>query len=407
MRVLVVNCGSSTLKFELTEVMDGAAHSGGRRLASGVIDSIGGRATIELRAEGRDAFQEVVDLTDHAEATRRVLGWMDAIGFPGAGRLDAVGHRVVHGGDRFVRPTIIDGQVLEAIDALSDLAPLHNEPSLNAIRAAREVLGVDIPMVAVFDTAFHRSMPERASGYAIPPALAEKHGVRRYGFHGIAHQYMTERYAAITGRTLDRAKIITLQLGNGCSATAVENGRSVDTSMGFTPLEGLMMGTRSGDVDPSLAGFLARKEGVDLEEVEGWLNRRSGLLGVSGRSGDMRKLLESEMEGDRRAALAVDMFCYRVRKQIGAYLAALGGAEAIIFGGGIGENAAAVRARICAGMEWCGLMLDPERNAAAIGSEALISADGAAIHLYVTPVDEAAIIASETIRCLRQRGRGA
>lgn len=407
MRVLVINCGSSTLKFELTEVANQAAHSRGRRLASGVIDSIGGRAAVELQAEGREALHEVADLADHAGAARRVLGWMDGTGLLAAGGLDAVGHRVVHGGDRFVRPTLIDGEVLEAIEALGDLAPLHNEPSLNAIRAAREVLGRDVPMVAVFDTAFHRAMPERASGYAIPPAMAEKHGVRRYGFHGIAHKYMTERYAAITGTPLDGVKLITLQLGNGCSATAVENGRSVDTSMGFTPLEGLMMGTRSGDVDPSLAGFLARREGVDFEEVEGWLNRRSGLLGVSGRSGDMRKILEAETQGDKRAGLAVDMFCYRVRKQVGAYLAALGGAEAVVFGGGIGENAAAVRARICAGMEWCGLILDAGRNAAAIGSEARISADGAAIHAYVTPVDEAAIIASETVRCLRQHKRGA
>jgi acetate kinase len=407
MRVLVINCGSSTLKFELTETSNDPAHNGRGRLASGVIDSIGGRATIELRAKGHEVVHEGADLADHAGAVRRVLGWMDAMGLTGADGLDAVGHRVVHGGDRFVRPTIIDSQVVDAIEALSDLAPLHNEPSLNAIRAAREVLGEDTPMVAVFDTAFHRSMPERASGYAIPPALAEKHGVRRYGFHGIAHQYMTERYAAIRGTSIDRVKLVTLQLGNGCSATAVENGRSVDTSMGFTPLEGLMMGTRSGDVDPSLAGFLARKEGVAHEEVEGWLNRRSGLLGVSGRSRDMRKLLEAEMQGDGRAALAVDMFCYRVRKQIGAYLAALGGAEAIMFGGGIGENAATVRARVCADMEWCGLTLDPERNAAAIGAEAMISADSSAIRVYVTPVDEAAIIASETIRCLHQQGRSA
>jgi acetate kinase len=407
MRVLVINCGSSTLKFELMETSDGAGDSRGRRLASGVLDSIGGRATIELRAEGREVVHEGADLADHTEAARRVLGWMDVSGLLGARGLDAVGHRVVHGGDRFVRPTIIDGQVIEAIEALSDLAPLHNEPSLNAIRAAREVLGQGVPMVAVFDTAFHRAMPEHASGYAIPRALAEKHGVRRYGFHGIAHQYMAERYAAIRGKTPDGVTIITLQLGNGCSATAVKDGRSVDTSMGFTPLEGLMMGTRSGDVDPSLAGFLARREGVDHEEVEGWLNKRSGLLGVSGRSNDMRELLEAEEQGDTRAALAVDMFCYRVRKQIGAYLAALGGAEAVVFGGGIGENAAAVRARICAGMEWCGLMLDAERNAAAIGSEARISADSAAVHAYVTPVDEAAIIASETIRCLRQQGSGA
>jgi acetate kinase len=249
-------------------------------------------------------------------------------------------------------------------------------------------------------------MPERASRYAIPQELAAKHHIWRYGFHGLAHRYMTERYVAITSTPMARVKLITLQLGNGCSATAVEGGRSLDTSMGFTPLEGLMMGTRSGDVDPSLVAFLARREGVSVEAVEGWLNTRSGLLGVSGRSRDMRELLEAERQGDHRAALAVEMFCYRVRKCIGAYLSVLGGAHAIVFGGGIGENAPTVRARICVGMDWCGLTLDQDRNAATIGVEERISADYAKVHAYVIPVDEAVIIARDTAGCLRHQRRG-
>jgi acetate kinase len=397
MKILVINCGSSTLKFQLIET-DGDTT---RRLAGGVVDRIGGRANIDFAPADGEPHRETEAVGDHDQATRRVLAWLDSVGLLGG--LDGVGHRVVHGGDRFLEPTLIDDEVVAAIEALTDLAPLHNAPSLRAIRAARAVLGPGVPMVATFDTAFHRTLPERASRYAIPPDLADRHRVRRYGFHGLAHRYMTERYAAITATPLERVKLVTLQLGNGCSATAVEGGRSVDTSMGFTPLEGLMMGTRSGDVDPSLAGYLARREGVDIDEAEAWLNTRSGLLGVSGRSSDMRELLDAEAGGDERAALAVDMFCYRVRKYVGAYLAGLGGANAVIFGGGIGENAPLVRARICAGMGWCGLTLDEERNARTVGSEGRTSTDDSRVHAYVIPVDEAAIIARDTVRCLHGR----
>jgi acetate kinase len=312
---------------------------------------------------------------------------------------------VVHGGDRFVEPTLIDDEVIDAIEGLGELAPLHNEPSLRAIRAVRAALGPSLPMVAVFDTAFHHTLPERAWRYAIPQELAAKHHIRRYGFHGLAHRYMTERYAAITATPLSRVRLVTLQLGNGCSATAVDGGRSVDTSMGLTPLEGLMMGTRCGDVDPSLVGFLARREAADVGEVEGWLNTRSGLVGVSGRSRDMRELLQAEQQGDARAALAVDMFCYRIKKYIGAYLAVLGGADAVVFGGGIGENASEVRARICAGLDWCGLILDQGRNARAVGFEDRISAPEAKVHAYVIPVDEAGLIAGDTVSCLRRHRR--
>lgn len=263
-----------------------------------------------------------------------------------------------------------------------------------------------VPMVAVFDTAFHRTMPEVARQYAIPADLAERHHIRRYGFHGIAHASLAEGYARGTGKSLNHERIITVQLGNGCSVTAIAEGRSVETSMGFTPLEGLVMGTRSGDVDASLVGFLAEREKVSTAEVERWLNERSGLLGLSGRSNDMRELLRAaEQEGDARAELAIDLFCYRVRKYLGGYLAVLEGADAIVFGGGIGENAPEVRKRICRNMGWCGIRVDHERNHAAgaikPGSAAKISTDDSRPAVYVVAADEETWIAKETARCVR------
>jgi acetate kinase len=364
------------------------------------VEEIGTQGTIDFTSESGESLQETAAIADHGQATQRVLAWLESSGLLEHDGFGAVGHRVVHGGSRFSEATVIDDEALSAIESVSDLAPLHNEPALRAIYAARVALGPKVPMVAVFDTAFHRALPKIASEYAIPGDLAAKHEIRRYGFHGIAHRYMTERYSVITSTPIEQAKLITLQLGNGCSVTAVSGGRSIDTSMGFTPLEGLMMGTRSGDLDPSLPGFLALREGVSVEEVEGWLNKQSGLLGVSGRSRDMRNLLDAAHQGDTRADLAVEMFCYRVRKYIGAYLAVLDGAEAVVFGGGIGENAAEVRARICAGMEWCGLRLDEDRNSKAVGSQGLISSDDATVHVYVIPVDEVVMIAREAARCL-------
>ncbi len=398
MKVLAINCGSSTLKFHLIDMAEEERPSGReRRLAHGIVDRIGGWGTVDFTREGDEPLLETMGVADHGEATRRVLNWLESHGFMEPDGLGAIGHRVVHGGEQLVEPTLIDDKVIDAIEALSNLAPLHNEPSLMAIRATRSALGPAVPMVAIFDTAFHHTMPERAYRYAIPQELAAKHHIRRYGFHGLAHRYMTERYAAITSTPLAEVSLVTLQLGNGCSATAVEGGFPMDTSMGFTPLEGLMMGTRSGDVDPSLAGFLARSEGLDVEEVGGWLNTQSGLLGVSGRTQDMRELLEAECQGDASAALAVEMFCYRVRKYIGAYMAVIGGTDAVVFGGGIGENAPAVRTRICAGMSWCGLILDQDRNSAAMGLEDRISDDDARLHAYVIPVD---------VNCLRHYRRG-
>jgi len=395
LRVLAVNCGSSTLKFKLVEV--------GRTtqpIAGGLVERIGDEhSSLTLSVE--DVItNEHTSAPDHEAAILVVLDRLISGEFPAP---EAFGHRVVHGGDRFAGPAVIDGDVISHIEALGELAPLHNGPSLAAIRASLRETSPPVPMVAVFDTAFHRTMPESASQYPVPRALAEKYAIRRYGFHGTAHSFMVERYCAITATPVEDTRLITLQLGNGCSATAVSNGRSVDTTMGFTPLEGLMMGTRSGSVDPSLVGFLARREGVDTSEVEEWLNKRSGLLGISGTSRDVRELLTAEEDGDGSAALALEMFCERVRKQIGAYLATLGGADAVVFGGGIGENAPLIRERVLGGMGWCGLDLDLARNASAVGVEARISAEDSKIHAYVVSVDEEIKIARETACLLGSR----
>ncbi len=403
MRVLAINCGSSTLKFQLLNLEEGGTVPGdSHKLADGMVDRIGGESSLRFIAPGKEEHHQASAVRDHGQAVRLVLDWLRSPGIAAEREPEAIGHRVVHGGDRFVEPTMINDEVMASVEAVSRLAPLHNEPSLLAIRAARAVLGTSVPMVAVFDTAFHCTIPQRASHYPIPHELATRYAIRRYGFHGIAHRYMMERFATITATLPEETKLITLQLGNGCSATAIDRGCSVDTSMGFTPLEGLMMGTRTGDLDPSLVAFLAREESVDIDQVDDWLNTRSGLLGVSGLSRDVRELLEAEQTGNARASLALDMFCYRVRKYIGAYLAALGGADAIVFGGGIGENSPAIRARVCDGLQWCGLVLDRERNALAIGAEGPIGAAVAGIQTYVIPVDEAAIIARDTVACLRQ-----
>jgi acetate kinase len=325
--------------------------------------------------------------------------------------VEAVGHRIVHGGERFQQAVRIDADVLAELEKVSELAPLHNPAGLAGVHGALTLLGTQVPMVAVFDTAFHHTLPTYASTYAIPQALAARHHSRRDGFHGLAHASLVAGYARATGKPLEAVHLVTLHLGNGCSAAAIRAGRSLDTSMGFTPLEGLVMGTRSGDLDPAVMSFLARREQVSAEQVEQWLNEQSGLLGISGLSHDMRQLLQAaEQEHHAGATLAIEVFCYRARKYLGAYLAALGGADAVVFGGGIGEQAPAIRARICDGMDWCGLQLDPERNAQAVaiaaGSAVQISRDEARLGAYVVAVDEETWIAQETVRCLRDADRG-
>jgi acetate kinase len=404
MNVLVLNCGSSSVKFQLIEIAgDNAAMDRDRKLVSGLMDRLGEQAIFSLKsADQASQPEEKVAAPNHEIAVRAII---ERLGFsvsggPSETRIDAVGHRVVHGGDLFTEAVAIDDDVLARIESLDDLAPLHNPAAVSGIHAARKIFGAAAPMAAVFDTAFHHTIPEIAATYAIPYDLAKKHAIRRYGFHGMAHQYSLLRYAELSGMPLEQIRIVTLHLGNGSSACAIRSGRSVDTSMGFTPLEGLVMGTRSGDLDPALVSYLARKEKVDAAEVERWLNQRSGLLGLSGLSNDMRELM-ARYENDRRARLAVDVFCYRARKYLGAYLAVLDGADAIVFSGGIGENAPVVREKICAGMEWCGLSLDKNKNGSAIGTESLISSAGARVRAYVIPSDEEAIIARETARLFR------
>jgi acetate kinase len=400
MKVLTINCGSSSLKFEIIEIDKGTSPDLERQLAKGKIENIGDRASLNFSFQEERNRQENISVANHAKAIDLILDWLNKTNFLNDDGIEAVGHRVVHGGNHFLKPTKIDRAVIDELETLKDLAPLHNASSLDAIRATDSSLGSTVPMVVTFDTTFHINLPDRASQYAIGKELAAKYQIRRYGFHGLAHRYMLETYAATTNIAIEGAKLITLQLGGGCSATAIAGGKSVDTSMGFTPLEGLMMGTRCGDIDPSLIAFLAQKEKVSIETIEDWLNKKSGLLGVWGQSSDMREIIAAESQGDSSAAKAIAMFCYRVRKYIGAYLMALEGADAIVFGGGIGENHPVIRDRICEGMEWCGLTLDRDLNNRAVGNLMKISKDNSTIHAYVVPVNEAVAIARDTFNCL-------
>jgi acetate kinase len=307
---------------------------------------------------------------------------------------------VVHGGEYFQRSVLIDAEVRGRIEDTIELAPLHNPHNLSGILSVRAVLGEKIPQAAVFDTAFHSTLPEQAYLYAIPYSLYRRHRVRRYGFHGTSHRYVAYRYRRLTGQERDTTNLITLHLGNGCSACAIRGGDSVDTSMGFTPLEGLVMGTRSGDLDPAILDYIAAKEGMSLPEVESLLNKQSGLLGISGLTHDMRDLVaEARETDDRRAWLAIEIFALRARKYIGAYLAEMGGAEAVVFTGGIGENSPEIRAAICDRLEWMGLELDRGANEQTKGGrESRITREGARLAAWVIPTDEELLIARDTVR---------
>ena len=406
MNVLVLNCGSSSLKFLL---VDAATES---RLARGLVERIGGQALCTYEPRQGDVRKFAEPVRDHRAAVERVMRWLvrtgdDAGVIDSPGEIHAVGHRVVHGGESFRTHARIDAGVIRRIEDCIDLAPLHNPANLSGIRAARALLGGGTPMVAVFDTAFHSTMPEASYLYAIPYQLYRRHRIRRYGFHGTSHAYLARRYAALAGKPSGAADLITLHLGNGCSACAIRQGRSFATSMGFTPLEGLVMGTRCGDVDPSLIEHIALKEGMSLRETNSLLNKQSGLFGVSGLTNDMRELLDEEREhGDRRAALAIDLFVRRVKHYIGAYLAELGGAEAIVFSGGIGENSPGIRRRICHGLDWLGIDLDPARNDALPGGdEGEVGADSSRVRLFVIPTNEELMIARETAAVLAARPR--
>ncbi len=384
MRVLVFNCGSSSLKFELIEV--DAAGARGNSLARGLVENIGSQAAYTYHRGDEAASHGQVAQHSHEAAARHALNWLKSGPDLIAG-LSGVVHRIVHGGATIRQPALVDDTVLGAIEQASIFAPLHNPPALATIRAVRNILP-GLPAVVMADTAFHQTLPARAFTYAIPREMAARHGIRRFGFHGIGHSYMMERYAQISGKSAPELDLITLQLGAGCSIAAIAKGRSIDTSMGLTPLEGLVMATRSGDIDPAIVGFLAAREGLSVDAVEHMLNTQSGLLGVSGRSLDLREVEAAAAAGDENAALAIDVFCYRARKYIGSYLAALERADAIVFGGGIGEHSDLVRGRICANLQAFGILLDSERNRGANGHEARISAPDSKVELWVVPLDE-------------------
>lgn len=408
MNILVLNCGSSSLKFQLIstslEQIEGRAD---RMLAKGLIERIGGAALLTFQSGGSEPIRSARPIRNIRSALDAALEWISAEtteidGVGGLGDIHAVGHRVVHGGEHFSRSVLIDDSVLRGITECIDLAPLHNPSNIDGINAARAAFGRNIPQAAVFDTAFHHTMPERAYLYAIPYQFYRRHKIRRYGFHGTSHRYIAYQYRTIHGIPRENVNIITLHLGNGCSIAAVKNGNSIDTSMGFTPLEGLVMGTRSGDLDPAIVEFICEKEGMTVHEVDNLLNKSSGMLGVSGLTHDMRELIaEADESQDRRARLAIEIFCYRIRKYIGSYLAAMNGADAIVFSGGIGENSARCRSEICGGLGWFGIHMDERRNAELSGGNAgIFSTDDSRTKLEVIPTNEELLIARDTVRLI-------
>ena len=390
MNVLVINCGSSSLKFDVLDV------EAGETLASGQVERIGAVSSLASVQVGDHARErKALQAADHAEALRFVMKTL----FESEPRLEApigaVGHRVVHGGEHFADSVLIDDEVIEAIRDAFDLAPLHNPANLRGIRAAMEALP-DVPHVAVFDTAFHQTLPEHAYLYAIPNRLYRRHKIRRYGFHGTSHRYVSRRLIGLAGLDPHDSRVITAHLGNGASMAAIRNGRSVDTSMGMTPMAGLVMGTRCGTIDPSIVFDLVEKEEMTLAEVHTLLNRYSGLLGLSGYASDMRDLLQEAAKGDARCQLAVDVFCFRARGYIGMYLATLNGCDALAFTAGIGEHSPEIRSHICADLDGLGIRLDEARNRAAVGTEARISADDSAVQVWVVPTNEELVIAQDT-----------
>ncbi|GAA2199199.1 acetate kinase [Sinomonas flava] len=383
MLVLVINSGSSSLKYQVRDVDAGTV------ITEGLIERIG-------LGNGGGGDGEAIGPRDHAEALDHVDRALHEV--LGDRAIDAVGHRVVHGGERFSEPVLANNEIIRAIERLNPLAPLHNPANVLGLRAIASKWP-DMPQVAVFDTAFHRTIPEHAWRYAVPEWFYTHHGIRRYGFHGTSHEYVSRRAAALLGLAPEAFDGVVLHLGNGASATAVAGGKSVDTSMGFTPLEGLVMGTRSGDVDPSILVFLAR-QGHSADEIDSLLNRESGLRALAG-SNDMRTVVEAAEAGDRKAEVALDVASYRLAKYVGAYHVSVGGAKAIVFTAGIGENSVAFRARVVARLGALGVVLDGDRNAERSKEPRVISAPGSAIPVLVVPTDEERAIAEATAAVVR------
>ncbi len=407
MKVLVINCGSSSVKYQLLDMTDEST------MAEGIADRVavmGGRdAVLKHRRPGAEEVQIAAEMPDHSVALRYIfeaLTHREHGVIKSLSEINAVGHRVVHGGERFAESVLIDEEVIKAIEEHAELAPLHNPPNLIGIRACQEHLP-NVPHVAVFDTAFHQTMPEHAYLYGLPYELYEKYGVRRYGFHGTSHRYVSMIAAELLekrGIPREQQRIVTCHLGNGCSMAAVKGGKSVDTTMGFTPLEGLLMGTRCGDLDPALVPFLMERLDMSPEEIDQYLNKKCGLLGVSGVSSDMRDVKAAALQGNRRAQIALEIFCYRVRKYVGAYAAVMGGLDAIVFTAGIGENEPLVRTKVVEGLEFLGAKIDEDKNHddAIRGQVADISAEDAKVRVFVIPTDEELMIARDTVAIVQR-----
>ncbi|HCD52170.1 MAG TPA: acetate kinase [Balneolaceae bacterium] len=394
MKILVINCGSSSIKYQLINTEEKET------LCKGLVERIGSvTSIIKQEFKGEKAIKKSIVIDNHAAALKTIMEMLieaDNEYLHSLDEIEAVGHRVVHGGETFKDSVLIDDDVEEAIEAAFDIAPLHNPPNLQGIRAAKKHLP-NVPHVAVFDTAFHHSIPQHAYLYGIPNRLYRRYKIRKYGFHGTSHYYVSRQYYKRSGKKKNGSKIITCHLGNGASITAIKDGQSYDTSMGFTPLEGLVMGTRSGDIDPSILFYLIEKEELSLANVHALLNKHSGLLGLSGYAGDMRDLLEEAENGDRRCNEAIDVFCYRAKKYIGSYIASLNGTDAIIFTGGIGENAPPIRERILNEMDHIGVKIDPVANQN-LPEDGKISSDDSAVEVYVIPTNEELVIAIDAAK---------
>ncbi len=399
MKILVLNCGSSSIKYALYNMDDKSV------MTSGGAERVGlDEAFVKVKMPDGTKKKVMHDIPEHTEGVKFIFSLLTdpEIGvIKSLDEIDAVGHRMVHGGEKFNKSVVINDEVLATFKECIDLAPLHNPANLKGVNAVSELMP-GLPQVAVFDTAFHQTMPAHSYLYAIPYDLYEKYGVRRYGFHGTSHRYVSHRVCDFLGVKMEDKKIITCHIGNGGSVAAVENGKCVDTSMGLTPLEGLMMGTRSGDIDGGAITFLEKKLGLDADGMSNLLNKKSGVLGITGISSDMREIDDAIEKGDERAKLALDMYNYRIKKYVGAYTAAMGGCDIIVFTAGVGENQYQMREAVCKDMEYMGLKLDVEKNKTVRGEEAVISTPDSKVTVCVIPTDEELMIATDTMNLLEK-----
>lgn len=394
MKILVLNCGSSSIKYALYNMDDRSV------MTSGGAERVGlDGAFVKVKLANGEKKQIMHDIPEHTEGVKFIFSLLTdpEIGvIKDLKEIDAVGHRMVHGGEKFNKSVVLDDEVLKVFEECSDLAPLHNPANLKGVKAVSELMP-GLPQVGVFDTAFHQTMPKKAYMYAIPYELYDKYAIRRYGFHGTSHRYVSKRVCDFLGVKPEDKKVITCHIGNGGSVAAVDGGKCVDTSMGLTPLEGVMMGTRSGDIDGGAVSFIQKKLGLDADGISNLLNKKSGVLGVTGISSDMREIEAAANNGDEKAVLALDMYNYRIKKYVGAYAAAMGGADIIVFTAGVGENQANMREEVCRGMEWMGIKLDVEKNNSIRGTEAVISTPDSRVTVVVIPTDEELMIASDTM----------